>query len=383
MKLTGFALAAALGAALCPGTPVPATAADDPALASFQINTDGAMGSSPDPDLDALASVIEADVQQVSYTASDIYVETTGVPRYPTGAFPDGNPAYASDLDAIYAIPRNPEPSNATEDTPLGAIGLFVNGVAIFNPEDGRTYNNQNVWHQNAIVVEADGFDDCKGHPAPLMVMGGGPPPGSDPVEGIYHHHLDPVCLLAQLGDDGGGHSPILGWSWDGYPVYGPWGYADPEDPTSAIVRIESGYRERAITTRTILPDGTGLTPPFYGPAVSSTYPLGYYLEDFEFIEGLGHLDEHNGRFTVTPGYPEGMYVYYVTIDDENEAAYPYCMGQQYYGAPDGGAVMSIPGDAVVYVPEVASVPMGLAAQLTLGAVLALTGLRSQRRRAA
>ena len=46
-------------------------------------------------------------------------------------------------------------------------MGVFINGVAIFNPEDGRTYQNQNVWHQNAIVVEADGFDDCNGHPAP------------------------------------------------------------------------------------------------------------------------------------------------------------------------------------------------------------------------
>ena len=105
MKSTGVALAAALGFALSSGIPVPATAADDPGLASFQVNTDGAMGSSPDPERDALTSAIEADVQQVHYTDSHIYVETTGVPSYPTGAFPDGNPSYASNVEAIYAIP--------------------------------------------------------------------------------------------------------------------------------------------------------------------------------------------------------------------------------------------------------------------------------------
>ena len=383
MRLTRFALAAALGAGLSSGTPVPATAADDPGLASFQINTDGAMGSSPDADMNALTSAIEADVQQVHYTDSNIYVETTGVPSYPTGAFPDGNPSYASDLAAIYSIPRNPEASSATEDTALGAIGVFVNGVAIFNPEDGRTYQNQNVWHQNAIVVEADGFDDCNGHPAPLG--GGGPPPGPGGglVAGIYHHHMDPVCLLAQLGEDAIGHSGIAGWSFDGYPVYGPWGYADPEDASSAIVRIDSSYQERAITTRTTLPGGTALAAPFYGPNVSSIYPLGYFMEDFEYIEGLGHLDEHNGRFAVTPEYPSGIYAYYVTIDDQNDAAYPYFVGAQYYGVPSGGAVASIPAEAVVFVPEAAAVPMSIAAQMTLGAILALTGLRRQRRPAA
>ena len=116
---------------------------------------------------------------------------------------------------------------------------------------------------------------------------------------------------------------------------------------------------------------------------MSALYPLGYFMEDFEYIEGQGHLDEHNGRFAVTPEYPDGIYAYYVTIDDQNEAAYPYFAGAQYHGVPSGGAVTSIPAEAVVFVPEAAAVPMGIATQMTLGAILALTGLRSQRRRAA
>ena len=132
----------------------PATALD-PELSSFLLNADGATGSSTDPDLNALASTIEVDVQRVSYTDDDVYIEATGVPRYPTGPFPDGNPNYASDLDAIYQLPRAPSASSSPEEVGLGAVGLFVNGVAIFNAEDGVTWNDQNVWHRNAILAEA------------------------------------------------------------------------------------------------------------------------------------------------------------------------------------------------------------------------------------
>ena len=51
---------------------------------------------------------------------------------------------------------------------------------------------------------------------------------------------------------------------------------------------------------------------------------LGAYVQDYEFVEGLGHLDEFNGRFAVTPEYPEGTYAYYATVDEDWNGAYPY-----------------------------------------------------------
>jgi hypothetical protein len=51
---------------------------------------------------------------------------------------------------------------------------------------------------------------------------------------------------------------------------------------------------------------------------------LGAYVEDYEFVDGLGHLDEFNGRFAVTPEYPEGTYAYYATVDEDWNGAYPY-----------------------------------------------------------
>ncbi|MFZ4792863.1 MAG: YHYH protein [Blastocatellia bacterium] len=42
-------------------------------------------------------------------------------------------------------------------------------------------------------------------------------------------------------------NSPILGRSFDGYPIYGPYGYSDPTNAASSIRRIRSGFRVRSI----------------------------------------------------------------------------------------------------------------------------------------
>jgi hypothetical protein len=170
-------------------------------------------------------------------------------------------------------------------------------------------------------------------------------------VEGYYHYHQQPIALREQLGDDGSQHSPILGFAHDGIPIYGPYAYANTNG-TGEIVRMESSYRLRSITQRTSLPDGTLLPANLYGPNVNGTYPLGYFAEDFEYVEGLGDLDEYNGRFAVTPEYPGGVYAYYTTIDAFGDAAYPYLLGPQYYGAPlmdNVTGTVSIPGNVTSY----------------------------------
>src|SRR5215471_3475107 len=114
------------------------------------------------------------------------------------------------------------------------------------------------IWTRNAAFGELETFDLCNGH---------------QPGSGMYHHHVNPICLRAQLNDNvvavstgrlgtqyaektaGWAHSPILGWAFDGYPVYGPYGYSDPKDPNSAIKRMQSSFRLRNITQRQTLPD--------------------------------------------------------------------------------------------------------------------------------
>ena len=217
------------------------------------------------------------------------------------------------------------------------------------------------IWLRNAYYGEAQTFDSCTGH---------------QPGNGQYHHHANPVCLRAQLGDnielvktgrtgsvyrETGGpwtHSPIIGWSFDGYPVYGPYGYSDATNPKSTVRRMKSSFRLRNLQKRTTLPDwalplhaGTSqnLTAAQYGPDVSASSPVGRYLEDFEYVAGSGDLDMYNGRFATTPDFPQGTYAYYVTIDEAGAPAFPYLIGLQYYGDVTGGTARTVPDGTTDY----------------------------------
>lgn len=279
----------------------------NPSVTSWLINTNGDTGYAGLP----------SNVQQVQYSSNNVYVSCSCIPGYDIGPW-TGNPNTPSNQNFLFKLTRNPvQNTGALTSTQLGHIGVWKNGVSIFNAKDAASYNNQGVWHQNAIVVEGGSFDNCLGHPAP---------------NGEYHLHLNPTCLY----DDGDNtqHSPIVGFAFDGFPIYGAYGYANT-DGSGGIKRMESSYQERNITTRTTLPDGTTAT--FAGPAVSSTYPLGYYIEDFEYTQGLGDLDEHNGRFCITPEYPSGIYAYFVTLDSNLDAVYPYILGEKYYGVVQSG----------------------------------------------
>lgn len=278
-----------------------------PEISSWIINTTGATGYNNIP----------SNVQKVQYSDSNVYVSASCIPGYDIGPW-QGNPNTPKNQNFVFKITRFPKMNPATPiNTGLGHIGVWTNGVSIYNPKDGMSYNNQNVWNQNAIVVEGPSFDNCLGHPAP---------------NGEYHHHLNPHCLYNDsLTSE---HAPIIGYAFDGFPVYGAFGYAN-QNGTGGIKRMQSSYHLRNITKRTTLPNG--LPAASAGPDVSTRFPLGYYVEDFEYLAGSGDLDEHNGRFCITPEYPNGIYAYFVTLDSNLKAAYPYVLGISYYGLVPAG----------------------------------------------
>jgi hypothetical protein len=313
-----------------------------PALTSWRLNTTGATGTYTLQN--GVTGTLTADVQQVQYDATSVYVSASGIPSYAIGPFP-GNPSVPAEQHYVAAFPRTPVDAATPVATVLGAVGLYVNGVGMYNADDGNSWSNtthsesmqgDHVWHRNAGTVEAVGVDACEGHPQ---------------QQGAYHHHEYSPCLGLQLGATTTSHSPLLGFAFDGYPVYGPYGYTSPLDASSGIRRMASSYRLRSITQRHTLPDGTVLQPSQYGPDVDSTYFLSRYLQDFEYVSGLGDLDEHNGRFCVTPDYPEGTYAYFVTLDDEGGAAYPYSIGPTFRGTPNAanfrGPHVTIPSTGV------------------------------------
>lgn len=288
-----------------------------PAVVPWTLNLTGQTGYNSIP----------ANVTRLRHSVGYIYPTSSGIPGYVIGPWP-GNPNTPANQNWTFRITKNPVASTgAGTATALGTIGVMVNGVPFFNALDAFSYQNENTWHQNAMHFEASGMDGCKGHPAP---------------GGVYHNHQMPVCVEA---NDPAHHSRIVAFAFDGFPVYGPYGYANA-DGSGGIVRMESSYRKRNITTRTTLPDGTQLPANLYGPTVSTQYPLGAYIEDYEYVAGLGQLDEDNGRFCVTPDYPNGTYAYFATVDAALNTIYPYMIGPRYHGVvvtgntgPGGGHV--------------------------------------------
>jgi hypothetical protein len=184
---------------------------------------------------------------------------------------------------------------------------------------------------------------------------------------GNYHHHQNPsafrfdlnvisnVCDLYTSDGlytiDSTQHSPLLGFAYDGFPIYGAYGFRNA-DGTGGVARMKSAYRKRNITSRTTSPTGQAVTS---GPAVNSTYYVGYFREDYEFIAGTTPdvLDVHNGRYAVTPEYPDGTYAYYCTVDASWNSAYPYVVGPTYYGTYTNRKVTSITESVMTFTPVV------------------------------
>ena len=332
----------------------------NPVITSWLQNTTNfgryytaATGSTP------IGMSLLANCQKVQYDATYVYVTTRGIPSYPTGIFTgDGNTNLAGDQNAMYRFPLIPTQNTGTPTaTNAGNCGVFINGVSLFDYRDGVAYNatatngicggpppnamcpggpgTTQAWNRDAIPAEKLGFDCAKGHPA-----------GTN-----YHHHQNPSAFkydnttsttyspICTLYDSEGlyainpnAHSPLIGFAYDGFPIYGAYGYANTNG-TGAITRMKSSYQLRTNTTRV------------NGPAINQvigtqTFFNGYFKEDYEYVvhpSDPTYLDVHNGRICNTPEYPvslypNGIYCYFATVDANNTSVYPYVVGPTYYG---------------------------------------------------
>jgi hypothetical protein len=113
-------------------------------------------------------------------------------------------------------------------------------------------------------------------------------------------------------------HSKIIGWAYDGCPIYGPDGYTSA-DGTGGVRRMRSSYRLKTTFTNN--------RPP--------SYDTKFFVDDYEYVEGLGDLDEYNGRFCITPEFPEGVYAYFCTMDKNRTPIFPYFIGKNYKFIPE------------------------------------------------
>ncbi len=113
-------------------------------------------------------------------------------------------------------------------------------------------------------------------------------------------------------------HSPLIGWAYDGNPIYGSYAYSEPNNSLSTIKLLSSGY-ELDISQVENRPSG---------------FPSGTFIEDYAF-KSSGDLDVHNGRFAKTPEFPKGVYAYYATIINDPVTGdlvsqFPYFIGNTY-----------------------------------------------------
>lgn len=226
------------------------------------------------------------------------YIESNGIPDHVTGIFPNqGNPNRITEQHHHFRVSLKPAEADHLTPGRGWFFGIALNGVP-FEPGTAEAWNDDlsSGWNYEALTGFLNlGMDQNNAHVQP---------------NGTYHYHGIPTALVF--------HQPpseyfkLLGYAADGFPIYALYGYSDPKDPNSALIKMTSSYRLK----KGIRPSGPG-----------GTYD-GRFTQDFEYVENSGTLDECNGRFGGTPEYPEGIYHYFLT---EN---FPF-IPRYFRGGPD------------------------------------------------
>ncbi len=131
-----------------------------------------------------------------------LVIESQGYPNHPTAIFPNnGNPNAIRVQSFTFRLPLEPKLADKVTRLPRGPIGTALNGVVFFNPFE--------IEGMNAVEGYSEVWlDSCCGHPQQT---------------GVYHYHKYPTCVKSPFSDDGKKHSPIIGFAFDGFPLYGPY----------------------------------------------------------------------------------------------------------------------------------------------------------------
>ena len=146
---------------------------------------------------------------EVSLDGDVIVIKANGVPNHNSPYFDQSdsryeayngdnsrfrlNPNRIREQTLTFRIPKNPVEDPNHTATPMGPIGISLNGVPFYN---------QYAAGGSPLTNEINSFDQYNGHPQQF---------------GGYHYHIEPLYLTAVQGRDG-----LLGFLLDGFPVYGP-----------------------------------------------------------------------------------------------------------------------------------------------------------------
>jgi len=247
-------------------------------------------------------TAVELPPHQVSLTSEGDYRElvSNGIPDHQPGQFPNrGNPNTIDSIPYRFRMPLSPKPLDEVRDAGGALFGVALNGIP-FDPGTAELWKGDPAWRYDAMSGKINlGLDQSNAHVQP---------------NGAYHYHGLPLGMLEQRGKKPD-ELVLIGYAADGFPIYGQWGYSDPKDAQSPLKKLQSSYQLRAGER----PGGDE------GPGGAFD---GTFNQDWEYVAGSGDLDECNGRFSVTPEYPQGTYHYVITD------AFPF-ISRYFRGAPD------------------------------------------------
>ncbi|MCF2857036.1 YHYH protein [Pseudoalteromonas sp. SMS1] len=278
------------------------SAGGDSNTAQITGSTDGVLCEYFHNEFNASTSVQATSNADWSCDGSDRQLTANGIPDHATGAFPNsGNPNTISEQNVSISYTLNPTKTDSTTTLggPRGATGYVLNGVKIDANTAGSCDDSGNscslVGNTGSWSIEAlgqtsfdFGTDDNNAHVQP---------------DGSYHYHGMPEGFIA-LKSGNEVAMTLIGWAADGFPIYARYGYSEAENAESELKVMTGSYH---------LVENVSSNRPS-----TSVYALGTFAQDWEYVAGSGDLDECNGRFGVTPEFPQGIYHYYATD------SYPY-----------------------------------------------------------
>ena len=311
------------------------------------------------------------------------------------GTFPNSlnaNTIQAQSLNYTwpYRGGKNLPASGTHSKVPYGVLGVSDIGVVLFSPNAGISTagSNGTTWTVNFIEAGIFGEDIA----------------GGSPNQSGMYHYVD-TRFLPYLGGATwpDGHSIIIGWALDGYPIYGPYGYSNPSNALSTATLMVSGYRTAVKANRpvarTLVVNGSVITATSFlvysvsgvvpgmsltgnsittatkvtkiiganiytnvpvsigtGEVVNAYFDLGTLIEDWDHSTNNGAtLDLYNGRYCVTPDYPSGTYAYFATQNLNGTPTFPYLIGPYYYGSTivdsNNSALSSLTANAGAFSP--------------------------------
>ena len=226
-------------------------------------------------------------------------ITANNIPAHDVGLFGNSpgalNPNSITEQNSRYDIDLTPSMANSKtyllNNGPAYSFGILLNGVEVDPvaaepwPHTKPVSNSHNWdWNLEATMVDI-GLDCNTAHVQPT---------------GKYHYHGVPKLYLESITSNSN-EMLHVGWAADGYPIYYANGYSNANDNSSSVKTLSSSYQLRSGER-----PGDGDSAPC-GPHT------GVYSADYEYVEGLGDLDECNRREGVTPEFPEGTYYYVIT----------------------------------------------------------------------